>query len=374
MKKKIISLAAVAVMLISCLPFGASAATPFTDVEAGQWYVKAVEHVYTNKLFNGTSATTFSPSGVMTRGMFVQVLANFTTGYDKTSYVAQPFMDTDVKEWYAAPVQWAAENEIVGGVGKGNFNPAGAVTREQMATLLYRYAQKTGNTVETGDTEYNAFPDKDDTSSYAVEALKWATHNSIINGSSGKLNPKGRATRAQVAQIFLNAKDVLTKKEVLLPDYSTMTAEDLTFEQFQTMFCRVTKIELVKNGTTVNGVYTPDTAKPDYYKISAWTSASHNVGRIYAILKDCEEATVTDYLKKYFEYFYKDEFGYKNADDFGMSIELSVWNSIDVYTINNLGDSTKDPAIPFGELQVVVGELGAETETDTEDTDTAVEE
>lgn len=373
MKKRIIAFAAVVLMLVSCLPLTASAATPFTDVEAGQWYVEAVEHVYTNKLFNGTSATTFSPSGVMTRGMFVQVLANFTTGYDKTKYVAQPFMDTDSGEWYAPAVQWAAENDIVGGVGKGNFNPGGAVTREQMATLLYRYAQKTGNTVTTDDAKYNAFPDKGDVSSYAVEALKWATHNGVINGSDGKLLPKGRATRAQVAQIFLNAKDLLTKKEVTLPDYSTITAETLTFDQFKTMFCRVTKIELVKNGTTTNGVYTPDTAKPDYYKVVAETSASHDVEKITAILKDCKDETITEYLEQYFQSFYKDEFGYKNATDFGMSIELSVETNTNVYSVNNLGDSTKDPVIPFGELQTVVGELETEKETETE-TETETEE
>ena len=195
-----------------------------------------------------------------------------------------------------------------------------------------------------------------------MEPIKWATHNDIIKSSDGKPLPGIDATRAQVAQIFLNAKNVLTKKEVQRTDYSTVTAEDLTYEQFAAMFCRVTKISLVKNGTTKNGVYTPDANKPDYYDINVWTPADNDAEKIFFILKDVEEETLTKYVEQFFQKFYKDEFRFQNATDFGMKITFSVWNSQNVYTVDNLGDSTKEPAIPFGQLQIVLGELGSAEE------------
>ena len=105
-------------------------------------------------------------------------------------------------QWYTAAVAWAAENGIVGGVGGGKFEPDGNVTREQIATILFRYAQKKG-TASAERGSLSAFPDASSVSSYAREALAWAVAEQIVNGSDGWLLPQGDATRAQVAAILM---------------------------------------------------------------------------------------------------------------------------------------------------------------------------
>lgn len=99
------------------------------------------------------------------------------------------------------------------GLGGGKFGPNNSVTREQAATMLYNYAKRTGNDTSYSASVYNSFPDTSAVSSYAVEPLKWATSQGIINGSDGKLNPQGTATRAQIAAILHNAEKVLVKTE-----------------------------------------------------------------------------------------------------------------------------------------------------------------
>ncbi len=190
--------------------------TPFTDVYAGMWYVDAVRYAYTEALFNGTSATTFSPSSPMTRAQIVQVLANRTEGYFPENYdSATCFADVPVGSWMCAPIRWAYRNDLTDGTAAGTFSPSAELTREQLATFLYRYAARTGaNTSAEGDL-YAKFPDTKSVSSWAQTAMQWAVNRGIITGSGGKLDPKGKATRAQVAQMFLNAKNVLTSTQLL---------------------------------------------------------------------------------------------------------------------------------------------------------------
>lgn len=150
----------------------------------------------------------------MSRGMFVTVLGN-KTGIDITQYPGTRFGDVSASMYYASRINWATQNGIVSGTGNGKFSPDASVTREQVATILYNYAKRTGNDTSYQDHVYNRFPDKGQVSSYAVEAMKWATYHKIINGSDGKLNPQGTATRAQVAAIFRNAEEILLKTEIL---------------------------------------------------------------------------------------------------------------------------------------------------------------
>lgn len=190
--------------------------TPFTDVFTGAWYVDAVRYVYTEALFNGTSATTFDPNSPMTRAQIAQVLANRTDGYSKEAYgTATCFTDVAVGSWMCAPVRWAYRNDLTDGMGANTFSPNTPLTREQLATFLYRYAVHTGADTSTAGNLYAAFPDTGSVSSWAKTAMQWAVNRGIINGSGGKLNPKGTATRAQVAQMFYNAKDVLTSTQLL---------------------------------------------------------------------------------------------------------------------------------------------------------------
>lgn len=193
--------------------------TPFTDVYAGKWYVDAVRFAYTEALFNGTSATTFSPDAPMTRVQIAQVLANRTDGYVQEIYgSATCFTDVPLGSWMCAPVRWAYRNDLTDGTGGNAFSPNTPLTREQLATFLYRYAARTGANISTEGTLYSQFTDTASVSSWAKTAMQWAVNRSIISGNNGKLNPKGKATRAQVAQMFFNAKDVLASTQLLPQD------------------------------------------------------------------------------------------------------------------------------------------------------------
>ena len=208
MKKKFIALLLSGALLVSAAVWPASAASveQFTDVDSGDWFYTHVDYVAENGLLNGTSQTTFGPEASMTRGMFVTVLGNMT-GIDTGLYPGTRFDDVPASEYYASRINWATENGIVSGLGGGKFGPNNSVTREQAATMLYNYAKRTGNDTSYSASVYNSFPDTSAVSSYAVEPLKWATSRGIINGSDGKLNPQGTATRAQIAAILHNAEN-----------------------------------------------------------------------------------------------------------------------------------------------------------------------
>ena len=175
----------------------------FLDVATADWYYDAVIFARDNGLFNGTSETAFSPQSSMTRGMFVTVLYRLAG----TPPVSSSSIFTDVASsslYYYEPVVWANANNIVNGYENGTFRPDAQITREQMAVIMYRYATYSSFGAPGSSASFDAFPDSGSTSSYAVDAMKWATANSIINGSDGKLLPKNTASRAQVAQIIMN--------------------------------------------------------------------------------------------------------------------------------------------------------------------------
>jgi len=152
-----------------------------------------------NKLFEGTSGTTFSPETTMTRGMLVTVLWRL----DGSPAAADAGFADLSQEWYKAAVGWAAANGIVDGYGNGKFGPEDAVTREQTAAILWRYAKYKGRDVSVGeDTNLLSYGDASDISEYAVPAFQWACGAGIIEGSGGKLTPADTATRAQVAAVL----------------------------------------------------------------------------------------------------------------------------------------------------------------------------
>lgn len=208
LKKLMAAVLSAAMLAGAGVTASAASVADFTDVSTKAWYYNAVEYAADNSLFQGTSPSTFSPNGAMDRGMFVTVLSR-QAKIDESQYLLYRFNDVKQGRYYAPAVEWAARYGIVSGTGKKTFSPTQRVTREQMATFLYRYAKATGNDTSYSEEAYNSFPDAGKVSSFAVEAMKWATDKKIINGSDGKLNPQGTATRAQVAQVFLNAKDIL---------------------------------------------------------------------------------------------------------------------------------------------------------------------
>lgn len=230
MKKQLTALLLAGALALSAVVVPASAASveQFTDVPSGSWFFSHVEYATEKGLLNGLSATEFGPGLSMTRGMFVTVLGNMA-GIDISQYPGTRFDDVPASAYYASRINWATENGIVSGLGGGTFGPNNAVTREQVATILYNYAQRTGNDTSYRNYAYNSFPDTGDVSPYAVQAMKWAVTHKILNGSSGKLDPKGTATRAQIAAILHNAEKVLVKTE-LLPTPDPTAAPEPTAE------------------------------------------------------------------------------------------------------------------------------------------------
>lgn len=172
--------------------------TVFSDVAANAWYVGAVEYVRDNGLMSGTSDTTFSPNGTMTRAMLAVVLYRMA-GSPAVSG-SDSFTDTADGTWYANAVLWASGEGVMSGYGGGLFGTNDPVNREQIAAILWRYA---GSPAAFGVAV--PYTDEASISAYAVSAAAWARENGLINGIDGnRFAPKSNATRAQVATVLMN--------------------------------------------------------------------------------------------------------------------------------------------------------------------------
>lgn len=178
-------------------------ALPYQDVQQGDWYYSAVSFAYYNGLMNGVADMLFDPNGTMTRAMLVTVLWRLDGGSaDGTS----PYTDVPEGTWYTDGVIWATENGIVNGVGNGKFDPNGTVTREQIATILYRYAAYRG--VDVSDrASLDLFTDAGAVSDYARAPMQWAVQTKLISGRLDHkqlyLAPQSGGTRAEVATILM---------------------------------------------------------------------------------------------------------------------------------------------------------------------------
>lgn len=172
----------------------------FTDVRSSDWYYNAVAYVYSNRIMAGTSDTKFEPNAKLTRGMVVTMLWRME---GEPSVTTNSFADVkDTTAWYYQAVSWAAKNGIVNGVTATTFAPNTNITREQLAAILYRYADYKGK--DTAATKaLTGYPDASSVSAYATTAMRWAVTKGIISGdASGRLNPGGNATRAEAATMF----------------------------------------------------------------------------------------------------------------------------------------------------------------------------
>jgi len=177
-------------------------ALPFGDVSTGAWYNAAVSYVFENKLMNGTSETEFAPNGKTDRAMVVTILHRMAGLPAVTG--GSTFTDVKAGAWYTNAVIWGAEEEIVKGYSDGRFGPADLVTREQLVTFLWRYAKHIGLDVSVGEnTNILSYTDAEQIGSYAVAAMQWGCGAGIIEGKGeGTLDPKGYATRAEVATMI----------------------------------------------------------------------------------------------------------------------------------------------------------------------------
>ena len=180
-----------------------SHALPFTDLAAGAWYEDAVAYVYRHDLMSGYSEDLFGPNNDLSRAQLCQIIYNMEGR--PTVAGGSSFSDVADGAWYTDAVTWAASQGIVDGYGGGLFGPDDNITREQLASILYRYAQAKGYDVSIGeDTNILSYSDASDVAEYAISAMQWACGSGVITGiSESALAPRGEATRAQAAMMLM---------------------------------------------------------------------------------------------------------------------------------------------------------------------------
>lgn len=172
----------------------------FSDVPATEWYNQAVSYVSENNIMSGSNGR-FSPNERLTRGMMAQILYNIENA---SASGAAAFPDVTASDWFAAAVSWVSSQNYMSGYSNGRFGPNDSITREQLAVILYRYAQAKGYNV-TGSAELSGFVDAASVSDWSADAVRWAVSVGLLSGKSGsRLDPAGSATRAEVAQILMN--------------------------------------------------------------------------------------------------------------------------------------------------------------------------
>ena len=178
----------------------AASALPFNDVAYTSWYYDAVKFVYDKGIMDGVSYYKFAPDATITRGMVVTMLWRMA---GEPYEAAAGFTDVAAGRYYTTAVAWAAKNGIVEGMTATTFAPDQAITREQLASILYRYAKWLGFSGYGSDI--SGYTDAGKVSSYAYDAMSWAVRSGVVTGTSAKvLDPQGTASRAAAAQMFMN--------------------------------------------------------------------------------------------------------------------------------------------------------------------------
>lgn len=174
-----------------------------TDIKGSDWFYEAADYVLSNGLMTGTSNTTFTPNGALTRGMLVTVLYRMAGSPKVEGKVSEKFSDCTDGSWYANAVLWASANKVVDGYEDGTFKPTKSITRQEMAKVLYGYDKIGGKTAE-GITEKLTYTDLDAIADWALEAVTYCTAEKYLAGSNGAFSPKGTATRAMGAKVLMN--------------------------------------------------------------------------------------------------------------------------------------------------------------------------
>ena len=204
-----------AVMLVRAMGYGTIAGLaqdlpiPFRDVDTDDWFYDAVAYVYENGIMAGTDETIFEPTMELDRAMAAQLFYNLegkpaVTG-DST------FTDVTSGHWAVDAITWAAQNDIVVGIGGNLYDPDSNVTREQLAVILYNFAKRQNMDVAAGGG-LSAFADAASVSDWAEEAMIWAVGKGLISGKEGSiLDPAGSATRAEVATILMRFCEIVAK-------------------------------------------------------------------------------------------------------------------------------------------------------------------
>lgn len=186
---------------VSAVFTGKYTSLPFNDVSYGDWYYNAVQFVYSKGIMDGVDYYKFAPNGTITRGMIVTML--WRMAGEPFEMPVTSFTDVEIGRYYTTAVAWACRNGIADGMGESTFGPNDAITREELVTLLYRYAQYFGHSCI--GTSIEGFADAGSVSSYAYNAMCWAYKAGVVTGTTGsRLNPQGTASRAEAAQMIMS--------------------------------------------------------------------------------------------------------------------------------------------------------------------------
>lgn len=191
---------------VSAVFTGKYTSVPFNDVSYGDWYYNAVQFVYSRGIMDGVDYYKFAPNGTITRGMIVTML--WRMAGEPFEMPVTSFTDVEIGRYYTTAVAWACRNGIADGMGESTFGPNDAITREELVTLLYRYAQYFGHSCI--GTSIEGFADAGSVSSYAYNAMCWAYKAGVVTGTTGsRLNPQGTASRAEAAQMIMSFSSFL---------------------------------------------------------------------------------------------------------------------------------------------------------------------
>lgn len=186
---------------VSAVFTGKYTSLPFNDVSYGDWYYNAVQFVYSRGIMDGVDYYKFDPNGTITRGMILTML--WRMAGEPFEMPVTSFTDVAIGRYYTTAVAWACRNGIADGMGESTFGPNDAITREELVTLLYRYAQYFGHSCI--GTSIEGFADAGSVSSYAYNAMCWAYKAGVVTGTTGsRLNPQGTASRAEAAQMIMS--------------------------------------------------------------------------------------------------------------------------------------------------------------------------
>lgn len=186
---------------VSAVFTGKYTSVPFNDVSYGDWYYDAVQFVYSKGIMDGVDYYKFAPNGTITRGMILTML--WRMAGEPFEMPVTSFTDVEIGRYYTTAVAWACRNGIADGMGESTFGPNDAITREELVTLMYRYAQYFGHSCI--GTSIEGFADAGSVSSYAYNAMCWAYKAGVVTGTTGsRLNPQGTASRAEAAQMIMS--------------------------------------------------------------------------------------------------------------------------------------------------------------------------
>lgn len=191
---------------VSAVFTGKYTGVPFNDVSYGDWYYNAVQFVYSRGIMDGVDYYKFAPNGTITRGMILTML--WRMAGEPFEMPVTSFTDVEIGRYYTTAIAWACRNGIADGMGESTFGPNDAITREELVTLMYRYAQYFGHSCI--GTSIEGFADAGSVSSYAYNAMCWAYKAGVVTGTTGsRLNPQGTASRAEAAQMIMSFSSFL---------------------------------------------------------------------------------------------------------------------------------------------------------------------